>query len=555
MAALQYWPCSFCLQITRIIPQNSRYASRYVYIQNSLTEDTLTFLKPAFPICHCVYAIYHLYRPAGRRIPGNSAFYHICSGIADASVLSFYGYCIWEVLKDGDNWTTILPDQSLTKSLVPITFYALIASSSLHLLSMVFSTWLFYAFFKIWHLPPDMNPLEDNLTARPTRKRQKLEHRRSIGKNSAVGPATSPLSKSPQESVSRLHEYVPGNPLQNSGMSVGSQRLYRPEYRMTSSSYDSYASYHELPLEEKRPESLARQSMNLLQSNGQRPVGKFTETWAPTGSMISRTNERNRHAAAAMGNKRQSYAPVNERYNLEDYDSDLENNNVHELLGTDHGEVDLSSPRHPNPLGSNPCPPSLPTSNSTSMTFYRPFSKLSADGSTVVTISRAPYSPVSLSSVESKRIHPLPPTPHRIVSTSQDITDQAPETSTKPWQNGISSSTTKSDQQCERYIAAKKNTPSKRNTLIKNNTPTKKYAPVNTDIGFYSKPYGELRNATPPIRVGGNRKVSSGNDFDSKYNSTVYERRNVSGKIAEEGRGGQNNLQSYGFGQYVGKKA
>jgi hypothetical protein len=56
---------------------------------------------------------------------------------------------------------------------------------------------------------------------------------------------------------------------------------------------------------------------------------------------------------------------------------------------------------------------------------------------------------------------------------------------------------------------------------------------------FYSRPYGDLKSATPPVMIGTNRKVSSGNDFETKHQSGIYERRNVSGKIAEEGRGGK----------------
>ena len=61
---------------------------------------------------------------------------------------------------------------------------------------------------------------------------------------------------------------------------------------------------------------------------------------------------------------------------------------------------------------------------------------------------------------------------------------------------------------------------------------------------FFSKPYGQLKPGTPPIMVGSNRQVSSGNDYDLGSGSAgVFGKRNVSGKIAEEGRagaGGQN---------------
>jgi hypothetical protein len=51
---------------------------------------------------------------------------------------------------------------------------------------------------------------------------------------------------------------------------------------------------------------------------------------------------------------------------------------------------------------------------------------------------------------------------------------------------------------------------------------------------FKAKRYGELRAATPPVLVGANRQISSGADYSGWSNN-----RDVSGKIAEEGRGGE----------------
>ncbi|TDZ35075.1 hypothetical protein CTRI78_v011553 [Colletotrichum trifolii] len=54
----------------------------------------------------------------------------------------------------------------------------------------------------------------------------------------------------------------------------------------------------------------------------------------------------------------------------------------------------------------------------------------------------------------------------------------------------------------------------------------------------YSKPYGELRPATPPVLIGTNRHVSSGNDIENHQHSQAFERRNVSGQVVEEGLAG-----------------
>jgi hypothetical protein len=55
---------------------------------------------------------------------------------------------------------------------------------------------------------------------------------------------------------------------------------------------------------------------------------------------------------------------------------------------------------------------------------------------------------------------------------------------------------------------------------------------------FKGKYYGNLKPGTPPIMIGAkkSRHVSSGNDFGDM--SSGFRGRDVSGKIAEEGRGG-----------------
>lgn len=75
--------------------------------------------------------------------------------------------------------------------------------------------------------------------------------------------------------------------------------------------------------------------------------------------------------------------------------------------------------------------------------------------------------------------------------------------------------------------------------------PRNRDSSIQAESDFYSKPYGDLKSATPPMIVGTNRQVSSGNDYDlgvagvgaaAKRNFS-FGKRNVSGKVAEEGRG------------------
>jgi len=81
--------------------------------------------------------------------------------------------------------------------------------------------------------------------------------------------------------------------------------------------------------------------------------------------------------------------------------------------------------------------------------------------------------------------------------------------------------------------------------------PKKKIAPPASAAqeNFKARFYGELRAATPPVLVGAGsttlapafvnangRQVSSGNDYAARRKSGAFGRRDVSGKIVEEGR-------------------
>lgn len=80
------------------------------------------------------------------------------------------------------NWGTLFPNVpsflssiNLTVIMAKATFICGVVNAGLHLISLSLSIFLAVMFRKISHLPPDMNPLEDNLTARPHKKRKQLE--------------------------------------------------------------------------------------------------------------------------------------------------------------------------------------------------------------------------------------------------------------------------------------------------------------------------------------------------------------------------------------------
>jgi hypothetical protein len=130
--------------------------------------------QPGVAVAHCAYAIYHLSRKASGRTPGSSAAYHAFAALSDLVVTSLYAFGAFYTQKNAQTWTTRLNNQDIMQYFVPAVYYMTIGTGGLHLLSLSMSLWLGMMFRRICLMPPDMNPLEDHLTARPFHKKNKF---------------------------------------------------------------------------------------------------------------------------------------------------------------------------------------------------------------------------------------------------------------------------------------------------------------------------------------------------------------------------------------------
>jgi hypothetical protein len=470
-------------------------------------------ITPGVVAVLCAYAVFHLARDAAGRTPASSAAYHIFAGLTDLCALGIYAFGGLVTHRDSDYWLTRLEGDvsDLMHYFGPAVFYTFVGAGALHFISLITSLWLAWVFRKITLMPPDMNPLEDKLTARPLHKRNKSsvatfstdetdEKRYSTSQASQRfsgmsqadaasfrGPvpfmhtrtqsrdsASSNNRNSYVDLPARQYQIVPGNSPRNSAISVQTKRQ---------SQYSQRSSYTELP----RYTELSRGDSSPVRQDVESPgtesprVAKFTETWKPTDSLISRTNHRNRELAASRAGSQarasKSYAALSQRYDVPDSDDERENDHD---LGRGNGRYDNSNNNdsgydmHPNPLRSHPSSPSVsPEKKPRAKTPFRPLTTH------------------SLSEISTNERH---------ISASRDIADQG-------------------------------------------------YANQDDDEAFYSRPYGELKSRTPPVMIGNDRKVSSGNDYGSQPASKAYGRRNVSGKVAEEGRGGNNRFSYYAPGE------
>ncbi|KAF2768214.1 hypothetical protein EJ03DRAFT_375431 [Teratosphaeria nubilosa] len=146
-------------------------------------ETYLLRIPQAWDMLITLYAIYHLARSAKSRPAGSAASYHVFALIMDVALLPLYIYITLAVnsnrqlpvpqyKSDGDevdgDWrfTSFFSAQAGTNLLLEVTTFAAAVMAGLHLLTTGLDLYLAIIFRKIACLPPDMNPLEDNLTSR-----------------------------------------------------------------------------------------------------------------------------------------------------------------------------------------------------------------------------------------------------------------------------------------------------------------------------------------------------------------------------------------------------
>lgn len=180
---------------------------------------SLTRQQQAWDSLIGIYAICHLFRPAKARMAGSSASYHMFALIMDVALIPLYIYVtllvnnnrqlpIAEtntsgiVLEGNWRWTSMFATQAATDLLLLITFIGAAVSAGHHLVSCGLDVYLIMVFRKINSLPPDMNPLEDNLTSRP--RGSKHQHKNSEYTLSSSNGSMAELSEAEKKRLSVL---------------------------------------------------------------------------------------------------------------------------------------------------------------------------------------------------------------------------------------------------------------------------------------------------------------------------------------------------------------
>lgn len=428
----------------------------------------------------------------------------------DVSLVPCYAFGAVVAKTKVDGWKTILSNQDVTGTLITFLFYSFAIAGGLHAITLGLAINLAVTFRRITQLPPDMNPLEDNLTSRHKRNKSSMStvstesafSKRASTVSEKRAPAnayedgrqpTIPFFHTRQQSTDSFSTYkstvapsmdsrteLPsrqyGAAAANSPRSSMVDLKRASQYNATSPP-KSRGSYVEVPLIDRYPKHSRTGSEVSLQQP--KKIGNVNEAWFTTDSL----NSPNKNALQKQGTRGGQYQPVEQIYD-DDVSMYSQSTNASTSREPDN-QKQHSKPTfsHPNPVASNP-----PTPNRTRY----------PRGNSIVT-KNSPLSAIS--------------TNRRSLSFTKDA-----ETGGDIADNYMSNH---QNRQTDRYDISDDDEP----------------LDAKDKAGFKSRGYGELKPGKPPVMVGGGylsgRQVSSGTDFSR---GKVPAKREVSGKVAEEGR-------------------
>ena len=261
---------------------------------------------------HTVYAVYHLMRSSKGRTPASSASYMLFSAIMDAGLIPFFVFTALisrsqytQSSDSPDGWTTLFgadrPDDRY--KIIYSLFLITITNGGLHLVSLCISVYLALVFRKISRLPPDMNPLEDNLTSRHKRNKSSLSMSATEANSNRNSHLSDPLIGPPRK-IPFLHTRT------DSSSSVPSQR------NLNTSNRESQIDLSEAHSPDRSPE---RSQVDLTQTIYEQPFSerssmadfvKYTSR-SPSRASLHAKSRRNSRPGSA---RPPSVSPVDENW-------------------------------------------------------------------------------------------------------------------------------------------------------------------------------------------------------------------------------------------------
>jgi hypothetical protein len=237
----------------------------------------------------------------------------------DLGLIPFYVFTAFmahgEWASNAYNWKTLFNDSDMIVKISESTFILALANGGLHLISFAISIFLAVTFRKISHLPPDMNPLEDNLTARPrkSRKEGKVEEKH-LSQSTLNSSFEDPLIGSPR-SVPFLHtreQSFGGDSNRGSMSMMDEQRQSYPPVPV----HHHRLSHLESPTEPSSPEMLfhhpASQPFDLT-STSPTPAPEYRNVASHAPEIIDATAQM-RHLSSRTADRSDTVSPLSDNW-------------------------------------------------------------------------------------------------------------------------------------------------------------------------------------------------------------------------------------------------
>jgi hypothetical protein len=486
-------------------------------------------------------------------------------------------------------WRSMFPTDEETNKVLTTTWLTSVVVAGLHLLSLVLDLYLLIVFRKISSLPPDMNPLEDNLTSR-----RKTKHKHKNSSISAITPLTSDHEKrfSNQSSVPS-ERFSQADPLLSGASDIPSPSKNQVAFLHTRTNSDQTYSPH-TPYSARQSKerftmysqpTSARQSGRTLNHRDdllQREDMDDNETLAQRKSMLAQQANIKRHSRPesylSKPSKEQFYTPPTtaESGKREDVgDLSLQRNSRETLqddnwfVHPDQDNVPTQQEYYPAPV---PTQPMFNTNNNIDQGYhtlspYDDVSDVEDEPMVPQPLRMNPPTPPPTERFQEKKTTP-PASLKRIqtnTSISTDETFSRPDSRSgtpksrkygdlKAATSGIRSGNSAANSpNTSPSKGSFRNQPNHFPSATKqyvSNTPASSHSPVkNSPFSLDKKSYTSVRRtgetAFTPVKGQSPRVVSrSGVDYMNPYEfddsdlGTAGRRRDVSGKITEEGRGG-----------------
>lgn len=437
-------------------------------------------------------------RRAGGRTPASSAAYQVFAGASDFCIVPIYAFGVYAARSGGATWSSLIDNPVLMQYFVPAAEYTALGAGALHLVSLCISIWLGIMFRKIAQMPPDLNPLEDRFTSRVKHKRNKSSiattSTEASGDRRSAALGSDPHPSMPHEDFTR--------PPSISFMKTRAN---------SSSSLTSRDSHVDLPSRHYQvvPGNQSVRS-SVMSTNSKRMSGSPTELQSSYSALPMReddtatprplSGDRSGRMAA-----QQRVAKFTETWSATDSLISRTQRRQRQMraapqeqahAGSLHGSYEALDQRYDS------------YDNRVAETDRDEYDLMDHDDENDIGTGLHPQ-PLRSNPPRTKSAHSLK---HKSLPSGMSTTSSQ-----------FGSTYDISD---ERHAPPPPMVPPHHHEL------------ATQDKDFFSKPYGQLKPATPPVVIGrSNRQVSTGNDMERNPSAT-FGRRRVSGKLVEEGHAG-----------------